>query len=330
MKLWIWAVVGSAVAGLASIAAVPAQAGSAPPCGRLLAADAAGDATRYLTPGAGFGFGFTSAPAPENMDLVGFAVERKPRPGGRPRTTIDLVVRNLATALPESMPTGVRYTLEFDTVGDVTWARATLRDGEFSFTYGEVQRLPGSVPRAGGQGYSVNAEPTTGRIVEGASGVIQIDVPDDVGWVDGTVLTGMEVTVAAEGYRTTDRLPDRGSTDATVQTCAVPPPPPAPKPPAPKPPKPDGDGQGNGNGNSNGNGNGNGQGNGKPRPKPPSGTTPAQPKPGQGEPATPAQPANGKAVRRGPSCQAKANRLKSKAKRRAASRRCKAAARRRG
>jgi hypothetical protein len=261
------------------------------------------------------------APSTTAADLTGLFF-RVIKVGETEMLAVDVQVDNLDPSVP---PGGVeqRYTTSFK-IGDVTTTTRAIIDQLGDVTYQWTKALGTPVGVGFSQGTVVE---TTGRMVEGADGVVEVHVPiAEIGAAGKTVTDSytesravIVETLAATPGLLHDRVPDAvfgkpftvedcGGAEATATATpdatatATPTATPAGTPPP-----------------NNGGG---------PPQQTPSGTRPAQPNPGQGQPATPAQPAK-KPATKAKSCAAKAKKIKNKSKRAKALKRCKKAAKRR-
>jgi hypothetical protein len=243
-----------AVTGIAFGTVAPAGAEdpvSAPTACGQIREDKAGDQVIFPTPFVGLTA--QAMKGPDNMDgrRYWFALDKTA--DGKPRVTANIQVTNLNNDVAPEVPLGnVRYMVEMATTGDVGWVAAFNKKGAWSFAYGAAQRVPASVPQAGGTSLLLMETATTGRLFPGPDGVIQIDVPLDPALItDGLVFKGSYLDIYPDSGTSyySDRVPDDGaaadmkatdctaSPEATPTASAEPTATPAPDPPqqAPQP-----------------------------------------------------------------------------------------------
>lgn len=184
-----------AIALLATLAAALVWSGRAAavdatkpaPCAGVLIPDVAGDAA--FDPS---GLGLFADPATPNADIRGLFFNYRPGATGAPVLTANIQIANLSKELPSFIDsTGGLYYYVFFTVGDrVNFVKAVNADGEsIQFQYGALEDVGG-----GFLVYNTEGD-TNGRFFEGPDGVVQLDVPAELGGRPGTVLHATKATV---------------------------------------------------------------------------------------------------------------------------------------
>lgn len=215
----------------ALLALAPATASAAAPapmdCGNgpLVAfADAAGDSMGTLT-----------SPASPSTDLkAGFFTFTD---GSPDRITADLRVADLSATMP-SGAIAIRYVV-FYTAGATQRYVAAIRTGDAAWAY--------EYGTGGPSDPLVKVGDTTGSVVTGVDGVVEIVLPAEI--VEGDALTAPSGKVILEDTLLATITADEANTGAatfTAQPCPPPPPPPPPpnpepvveQPPPPPPPAP--------------------------------------------------------------------------------------------
>jgi hypothetical protein len=216
-----------AVTGIAFGTVAPAGAEdpvSAPTACGQIREDKAGDQVIYPTPFVGLTA--QAMKGPDNMDARRYWFALDKTADGKPRVTVNIQVTNLNNDVaPEVRLGNVRYMVEMTTTGDVGWVAAFNKKGTWSFAYGAAQRVPASVPQAGGTSVLLMETATTGRLFPGPDGVIQIDVPLDPALIrDGLVFKGSYLDIYPDSGNSyySDRLPDDGvAADMKATECTV-------------------------------------------------------------------------------------------------------------
>ena len=247
----------SAVAALLAITALAAPAAAVDatkpaPCAGVLLTDPAGD--QVYEPGAGALFGVPGTESsPENMDIKGLFFNFKDG-----KLTANIQVANLTKDVPPPPESngGVYYYVIYAFGDAVKFVAAHNTDGStINYEYGTIDPDLGT--------YTTDGE-THGALFEGPDGVVQLEVPADIGGKAGDVLTGAMVSIDGIDVGTdhgngvnnsADRAPDDSSPLApagknyTVTAC------PADGAPAPAPtPDPGTGGGGTGGGGTGGGG----------------------------------------------------------------------------
>ena len=204
------------------------------PCTSLLVTDPAGDAT------VGPIMGNSPSPllpvtkkAPDNMDVTGAFVNTKTNDAGKLVTTANIQIADLNKTIPQEMATKrISYTFDFDVVDGISFVRAVNDNGTWKFFAGKPTTY-GTVPVLNtGVSSWVDVE-LKGRVFEGKSGIIEIELPDAIA-KPGQKLTNVYVMISMRskeenyvGYPN-DQGPDNGQATPTAlshtigENCAAP------------------------------------------------------------------------------------------------------------
>ena len=249
------------VAGAIAAPAHAVDAVTPAPCNGVLLEDPAGDQT--MSPDGFFGTGAGSTKAPDNADVTNVFFNYRAGKDGKPVLTANIQVTKLDKTIPSKQYStgGLAWYVYYVYKGESRFLRAHNQTGS------EVTYAVGSIDNDTGV-FTTDGE-TQGAFFEGPNGVVQIDVPEDVGGKLGEELGGVvgrvdgfsggpdDVTGINNAF---DSAPDDASISPpagapyTVAECPAAAPAAAPNPqpasPAPfsSPPAPSGGGGGGGGG----------------------------------------------------------------------------------
>ena len=178
---------GLTAAAALMLAAAPAHAVDAvtpAPCNGIHQDDAAGDAK--LVPQAGFGLPIEpgAKKGPDETDITGLFFNYRAGKDGKKVLTANVQVAKLSKEVPSPPDSsgGIAWYVIFTYDGKTRFLRAHNMTGdEVTYAYGTIDPDLGT--------YTTDGE-TVGAFFEGANGVVQMDVPEEVGGKLGQELGG--------------------------------------------------------------------------------------------------------------------------------------------
>lgn len=129
-------------------------------------------------------------PHHDNMEIKGAFLKHDPAKGAE-ATTVNIIVKELTTDLPEGN-TAINWTMKWVFAETQYFVRAVADySGMTAFEWGEY--VPTGLP-AGVSGSFMYQGDTPGKLFEGADGVVQLVVPQDIGGKAGSLLTSLEIS----------------------------------------------------------------------------------------------------------------------------------------